>query len=370
MPGGRPRKYPNKAAAKAADRLRAVERRAAATKALREGHAVGGKADGGSDGGYRFILEDSAFGRVNGQQIARPHATVNQSPSPVEAPSPSLPALSPSLADVNGLDIPSLDAFGKLTLESTTEVISDGEGHDLDRQEVWNSTKNTGNLDNAHSDDDYSNRLSDVFIDFSGDFGDDFHSRTGEVDDGEASIINGELSPVLSSGTISDNASSSPPTPSQPEAHVSQSAQHLIDQLTYPHTCSREHHALLLQNHLHRIRNHRYTNSECSSVDDLQQLVDPTLPHNSYIPDVLSRNDIKIADRYTCFDSRPAEPLILSDERMQDCRFRKLFEGRESDSTQPQNVCLHLHTSSRLARPPTRAVDIDSASSQSAKYEP
>ena len=40
MPGGRPRKYPNKAAAKAADRLRAVERKAAATKALREGHVV------------------------------------------------------------------------------------------------------------------------------------------------------------------------------------------------------------------------------------------------------------------------------------------------------------------------------------------
>ncbi|KFY17410.1 hypothetical protein V491_04996, partial [Pseudogymnoascus sp. VKM F-3775] len=57
MPGGRPRKYPNKAAAKAADRLKAVERKAAATKALREGHADGGKA--GNDGGYRFILEDS-----------------------------------------------------------------------------------------------------------------------------------------------------------------------------------------------------------------------------------------------------------------------------------------------------------------------
>jgi hypothetical protein len=59
MPGGRPRKYFDKAAAKAADRLRVAERKAAATKALREGHAVGGKTDGGSVGGYRFILEDS-----------------------------------------------------------------------------------------------------------------------------------------------------------------------------------------------------------------------------------------------------------------------------------------------------------------------
>lgn len=46
MPGGRPRKYTDKAAAKAADRRRAIERRAAATKALGEGHAVGDKADG------------------------------------------------------------------------------------------------------------------------------------------------------------------------------------------------------------------------------------------------------------------------------------------------------------------------------------
>lgn len=107
----------------------------------------------------------------------------------MEAPSLSLPALSPSSLDVNGLDIPALDAFGKLSLESTAEVISGGERHDLDRPEVRNSIKNTGSLDDAHSDDDYSNRLSDVFINFSGDFDDDSHSRIGEVDDGEASII-------------------------------------------------------------------------------------------------------------------------------------------------------------------------------------
>lgn len=39
IPGGRPRKYPDKAAAKAADRFKAVERKAAAKKAPREGHA-------------------------------------------------------------------------------------------------------------------------------------------------------------------------------------------------------------------------------------------------------------------------------------------------------------------------------------------
>ena len=107
----------------------------------------------------------------------------------MEAPSPSLPALRPSSPDVNGLDIPSLDAFGKCTLESTTEVISGGECNDLDRPEVQNSTENTGSLDSAHSDDDYSNRLSYVFVDFSGDVSDNLQSRTGEVDDGEASIV-------------------------------------------------------------------------------------------------------------------------------------------------------------------------------------
>ncbi|KFY47141.1 hypothetical protein V494_00162 [Pseudogymnoascus sp. VKM F-4513 (FW-928)] len=51
------RRYPIKAAAKAADRLRAVERKAAATKALREGHPVGGKDDGGSPWTLRELMK-------------------------------------------------------------------------------------------------------------------------------------------------------------------------------------------------------------------------------------------------------------------------------------------------------------------------
>jgi hypothetical protein len=58
MPGRQPRKYADKAAAKPADRLRAIERKAAAKKARGNGHGVGGKANDGRDGGYRFILED------------------------------------------------------------------------------------------------------------------------------------------------------------------------------------------------------------------------------------------------------------------------------------------------------------------------
>ncbi|KAH6668443.1 hypothetical protein B0J14DRAFT_164925 [Halenospora varia] len=163
----------------------------------------------------------------------------------------------------------------------------------------------------------------------------------------------------------SDNASGTPPAlplaPPSDDGHISRSAQHLIQQLTQPHRCPHEHHALQLQNHLYRIRNHRHTSSECNSVGDLLQILDPTLPHNDYIPDVLSRNDIKIANRYTYLKSASAEPSMLSDELMQDHRFHKLFEGRENHSTKPQNVCLHLGTSSKLGRPPTRAFDIDSA---------
>ena len=51
MPGGRPRKYADEAAAKAAGRLRAIERKAE-RKAARENDGI--KAEGG----YRFILED------------------------------------------------------------------------------------------------------------------------------------------------------------------------------------------------------------------------------------------------------------------------------------------------------------------------
>jgi hypothetical protein len=51
MPGGRPRKYADEAAAKAAGKLRAIEYRAE-RKAAKESGGI--KAEGG----YRFILED------------------------------------------------------------------------------------------------------------------------------------------------------------------------------------------------------------------------------------------------------------------------------------------------------------------------
>jgi hypothetical protein len=51
MPGGRPRKYADAAAAKAAGRLRAIERRAE-RKAARENGEIKDEGD------YRFILED------------------------------------------------------------------------------------------------------------------------------------------------------------------------------------------------------------------------------------------------------------------------------------------------------------------------
>ncbi|KAH8595308.1 hypothetical protein B0O99DRAFT_622580 [Bisporella sp. PMI_857] len=160
-----------------------------------------------------------------------------------------------------------------------------------------NSIKNVNNLDNDCGD-DCSAKLSDVFIDFGSDFGYGINGMTGRIDNREVNIESDNVehywryqgSPPFSSGNIPGNTGSSSPVPSGCEVHLSRLAQHLINQFTYLHTCPPEHHTLLLQNHLHKVRNHRYTNSDC----DLQRLVDPTFPRNSYIPDVLNRDDIKI----------------------------------------------------------------------------
>jgi hypothetical protein len=101
----------------------------------------------------------------------------------VKDPSPSLPSSSP---DVNGSDISGLNAFGKLTLDSTNEDVSHGACLDVDGLESESLIENTDNLD-YH---DYSAQLSDVFIDFGGDFDDGIHSTTSEVDDREADIEN------------------------------------------------------------------------------------------------------------------------------------------------------------------------------------
>lgn len=271
-------------------------------------------------------------------------------------PSPSPLPPSPPRTDINGSDIPSLDAFGRLTLEPAVAVADQRPPRDHPDGASACSTGQTAQPDER--DDDYSARLSDVFIDFGGELRAGLHSTTGAVDDPDATIvIEDAWSLPPPSGPIPEGAGGQPAV-----VTLSRSARHLIDQLSHPHTCSREHHALLLHNHLHKVQNHRHTNAACGSVADLQQLIDPTLPRNSYIPDVLGRNDVTIAGRYTYLNDRPADPLVFSDEHMLSGRFRTLYEGRENDSTKPQNVCLHLHTSSRLKRRPTSTVDIDSAS--------
>lgn len=59
MPGGRPRKYADKDATKAANRLKAVERKAA-KKAAKDSSGASGVGDAStSDDSYRFILEDT-----------------------------------------------------------------------------------------------------------------------------------------------------------------------------------------------------------------------------------------------------------------------------------------------------------------------
>lgn len=104
-------------------------------------------------------------------------------------PFPSLPPPSPPPTDVNGSDIPSLDAFGELTLESTIGAASQGAWRDHpNRTESPCSTRNADTPDDER-DDDYSAKLSDVFIDFSGELGDELQSTTGAVDDPDATII-------------------------------------------------------------------------------------------------------------------------------------------------------------------------------------
>jgi hypothetical protein len=60
---------------------------------------------------------------------------------------------------------------------------------DPDSLACLNPIKNTDNPDNDCSD-DYSTQLSDVFIDFSSDFRDNFLTTTDEVDNPEAIIEN------------------------------------------------------------------------------------------------------------------------------------------------------------------------------------
>ncbi|KAH6668541.1 hypothetical protein B0J14DRAFT_675373 [Halenospora varia] len=374
MPGGRPRKYADENAAKAADKLKAVERKAA-RKAAKHGSGAGaGDASCSADGGYRFILENTSQWTT----AYRPLPSGSRSPSPLKDSSLSVSLPSPPPLAVNERNIAGLDAFGKLALEPTIEVLSKDDdrplppGTDIDPEEQGNhnSIYEADNFDSNRS--GCLNRVfGGDFSDFGGDggvdFSDDFQDQPGDLNSQEAIVDEAEQSSLIQdpSKATPDNTIGTPPVLSPARSSynrdLSRSAQHLIQQLTQPHTCPHERHTLQLQNHLYRIRNHRHTSSECNRVDDLLQILDPTLPHNDYIPDVLSRNDIKIANRYTCLKTASAEPLMLSDELMQDHRFHKLFEGRENHSTKPQNVCLNLHTSSKLGRPPTRAFDIDSA---------
>lgn len=91
------------------------------------------------------------------------------------------------------MDITSLDAFGKLTLESTIAVASQGSwrGH-LASEQSLAPTRNVAVL-NSKSDgesyNDYSTKLSDVFIDFSGELEDGLHSTTGATNNLDTTIV-------------------------------------------------------------------------------------------------------------------------------------------------------------------------------------
>lgn len=197
MPGGRPQKYADKAAAKAADRLRAMERKAAAKRAGGEGHGVRVKADGDSHNSYQFILEDvvcvficlryivyrqycnlklsyDCFNISSQEQWTAtrqpPRAAASRSLSPWEGPSLSRLPSRVSSPDVNRPDVPGLDACERLTLESTAEAVSHNIHLDFDGLRKEDLTRNTENIASNDSDDNYRQSLNDVLIDFGGDF--------------------------------------------------------------------------------------------------------------------------------------------------------------------------------------------------------
>lgn len=159
-----------------------------------------------------------------------------------------------------------------------------------------------------------------------------------------------------------------PGSPRPSVGEVTESAaliQDLVTEFRKPHACSRVEHELELQKHLYRVQNHRFIRSQCSSLRDLRDLVDPTITGNEYIPHLLSRPDIHRNGQHEALEDsdlgpKPAEPADFTG-LPNDARFRCLFEGHENDSTRPYNACLHFHERSRLGRPAMFSADVDSA---------
>ncbi|KIM92542.1 hypothetical protein OIDMADRAFT_185116 [Oidiodendron maius Zn] len=153
------------------------------------------------------------------------------------------------------------------------------------------------------------------------------------------------------------------PPQSGPPLPATASALHLIRQLQRPYTCSEEAHKLRLKNHLYRIERHRHTRHECSSLADIRDIVDPTLPANSHIPHPLSRRDITIAGKQKGLHPSDLDALpgpLKTEGLYRDPRFAQLYEGREAPPARPRNACLHLNEESRLGRTLVPTFDIDS----------
>lgn len=86
-----------------------------------------------------------------------------------------------------GSDIPSLNIFGILTLESIIRAAGHRAFADPDCTEIPDTIKNADPPDNDR-DGDCSAKLSDVFINFGGDLREEFHSTLGQVDNLDATI--------------------------------------------------------------------------------------------------------------------------------------------------------------------------------------
>jgi hypothetical protein len=159
-----------------------------------------------------------------------------------------------------------------------------------------------------------------------------------------------------------------PPT-AEPERELlysrplSRTTHYLVEQLQRPYTCTSEEHSTRLRVHLHRVKHHRHMRRECSSLAEIRDLVDPTLPTNAYIPHVLQEPGLRRAGKPEVLHPSDLEDLsdaLNSKVILADSRFSRLFEGRDHPSAKPYNVCLHLNETSRLGQEPVETCDVDS----------
>jgi len=160
--------------------------------------------------------------------------------------------------------------------------------------------------------------------------------------------------------TSTPRQSPNSPTPSSNERPLSVEADLIQHLLVFKH-CSEELHALQYGEHLEKVK---LGQSACQSLKDLQYLLDPSLPQNTDVPDILKRDVLQYGSRTQWLfeksvDEFPAK-TFESNPLSSPTHLKRLYEGRPNDTSTPQRVCLHFHEKS-AGQAPIVSRDIDSA---------